>query len=156
MRQLVRIAKLTAGYTRASDTARLDAAAEDACMEEREFFSGDNIYVSLTRFVAFGKTYAMSGVTSVGAAEVKPDFGGANLLMILGAIFALIGLSAPYAFLFGILLLGAGYFVRASKTPDYYVMLTTAAGQVHAVRSKDRDYISSIVQALNDCIVARG
>lgn len=125
-------------------------------MEEREFFSGDNVYVSLTRFVAFGKTYAMSGVTSVSAAEVKPDYSGSTLMMVVGAIFTLIGLSAPICFLIGIALIAAGYFSRAAKTPDYYVTLTTSAGHVQAVRSKDREYIASIVQALNDCIVARG
>lgn len=125
-------------------------------MEEREFFSGENVYVSLTRFIAFGKTYAMSGVTSVSAAEGKPDYSGSTLMMIVGAIRTLIGLSAPFFFLLGIALIAAGYYSRSSKTPDYYVTLTTSAGHVQAVHSKNREYIASIVQALNDCIVARG
>ena len=125
-------------------------------MEEREFFSSDNVYVSLTRFVAFGKTYAMSGVTSVAAAEVKPNHSGSTTIIGLGAVCCLIGLSSPTFFVIGLLLIAAGWFVRKSKTPDYFVTLTTSAGHVQAVHSKDREYIASIVQALNDCIVARG
>jgi hypothetical protein len=139
------------------ETARLDAGQSGMNkMEEREFFSGEEIYVSLTRFVAFGKTYAMSGVTSVGAVEAKPDHSGSTLTIALGALCILIGLAFTTFLIIGVVLIAAACYLRSTKTPDHYVMLTTSAGQVQAVRSKDKEYIGSIVKALNDCIVARG
>jgi len=125
-------------------------------MEEKEFFSSEDVYVSLTRFVAFGQTYAMSGVTSVGAKEVAPDHSGTTLAMILGAVCILVGLAFPVFLFAAFVIIGIAIYLRNSKSADYYVMLTTSAGQVQAVRSKDKEYISSVVQALNDCIVARG
>lgn len=125
-------------------------------MEEREFFSGDNVYVSLTRFVAFGQTYAMSGVTSVRAAEIKPDQGGSIILFILALIFFFVGLASGIFLLIGVVIFARGLVNWASKEIHYSVMLTISSGQVQAVVSKDQDFISKIVQAVNDCIVARG
>jgi uncharacterized membrane protein YphA (DoxX/SURF4 family) len=76
--------------------------------------------------------------------------------MVIGAICLLIGMGAPLFLFIGAGLIIAAYMVRHSKTSDYYVMLTTSSGQVQAVKSKNREYIGNIVQALNDCIVARG
>lgn len=125
-------------------------------MEERVFFNSDNVYVSLTRFIAFGQTYAMSGVTSVSEVEIKPDQSGSIILVFLGAIFLLLGLASAAFLAIGLPLLLWGAINWASKEIHYSIMLTISSGQVKAVVSKDREFISKIVQALNDCIVARG
>lgn len=126
-------------------------------MEEREFFSSEDVYVSLTRFVAFGKTYAMSGVTSVRAAEIKPSQAGTIFLSGLGLIFLLIGCTGSAGLLgLGLLLLILAAIVVAMQKTQYYVCLSTSSGEVQAVKSDSREFIAGIVQALNDCIVARG
>lgn len=126
-------------------------------MEEREFFSSEDVYVSLTRFVAFGKTYAMSGVTSVRAAEIKPSQAGTIFLSVLGLIFLLIGCTGSAGLLgLGLLLLILAAIVVAMQKTQYYVCLSTSSGEVQAVKSDSREFIAGIVQALNDCIVARG
>ncbi len=126
-------------------------------MEDREFFSSDEVYVSLTRFVAFGKTYAMSGVTSVRAAEIPPSQTGAKITAGLGLLLLVIGCNGNGAFLaLGALLLILAAFVAMIQKPEYYVCLSISSGEVQAVKSDSREYISDIVQALNDCIVARG
>lgn len=123
-------------------------------MEEREFFAGENVYVSLTRFVVFGKTYAMSGVTSVKASEVPPSRGG-PLFLGLAGLMCFTGDGVSWTGL-GIVLLGLAAWVWIMQRPEYFILLSTASGEVQALKSQDRQYISEVVQALNDCIVARG
>lgn len=122
-------------------------------MQEQEFFSSENVYVSLTRFVAFGQTYAMSGVTSVKSSEVAPSrlvpilMGGAALLCCLAGFNGI---------LLGVVLFGLAAWIWGMQKPEYFVMLSVSSGEVRALKSDDRQYISGVVQALNDCIVARG
>jgi hypothetical protein len=126
-------------------------------MEEQEFFSSENVYISLTRFVAFGKTYAMSGVTSVRAAEIKPSQAGPMFIAALGLLFLVIGCYGNGAFLgLAALLLILAAILAGMQKPQYYVCLSISSGEVQAVKSESREYIAGIVQALNDCIVARG
>lgn len=125
-------------------------------MEDREFFSNQDVFVSLTRFVAFGQTYAMSGVTSVKAAEIKPDHGGTIVLAFIAFVCLIFGTVSVLMLAIGLSLAVWAAITGFSKEPSYSVMLTVSSGQVQAVTSKDRELISKIVQALNDCIVARG
>ena len=122
-------------------------------MEEREFFSSDNVYVSLTRFVVFGKTYAMSGVTSVKASSINPSRFWPVSLIIIGVLLLLVG---GNAIIFGLCSLALAVCLWITQRPEYVVMLSLSSGEAQALRSRDRDYVASVVQALNDCIVARG
>jgi len=126
-------------------------------MEDREFFSGDNVYVSLTRFVAFGKTYAMSAVTSVRADVIKPSRFGPIFIAFWGLLFLLVGFDGHGGFMTaGVVTLVLAASAANAQRPQYYVCLSTSSGEVQAVKSENREFIASIVQALNDCIVARG
>jgi hypothetical protein len=122
-------------------------------MEDREFFSGENVYVSLTRFIVSGQTYAMSGITSVRAAQINPSRLGPILMGFIGLLCLFAGGNAIAVG--GILVLGA-FGIWHLQAPEYMVVLSSASGEVRALKSHDRAYISDVVQALNDCIVARG
>jgi hypothetical protein len=122
-------------------------------MQEQEFFSSENVYVSLTRFVAFGQTYAMSGVTSVKATEVHP---GRLLPILMGGIGILCFMGDGGAMVLGTLLVLLAAALWLLQKPEYFVTLSVSSGEVRALKSDDREFISKVIQALNDSIVARG
>lgn len=122
-------------------------------MQDQEFFSSDNVYVSLTRFIVSGQTYAMSGVTSVRASEIGPNrFGPALIALIAIACFFIGG---DWIYL-GALMAGAAIWLWYLQEPEYFVLLRTSSGEVRALKSDDRKFIEDVVQAVNDSIVARG
>lgn len=49
----------------------------------------------------------------------------------------------------------AGYYLYQQKT-TFHVMLATAGGEVSALKTYQREYLSKVVAALNDAIVHRG
>jgi hypothetical protein len=126
-------------------------------MQEEEFFSSENVSVSRTRFVAFGQTYAMSGVTSVRVGEIKPSMGFPIIFGFLGCFFCIMGIKSSMLMLvLGVVLFVlAGLIINAQKT-EYTVQLHIASGEIPALKSPSKEYIDQVVQALNDCIVARG
>lgn len=122
-------------------------------MQEREFFSSENVYVSQTRFVVLGQTYAMSGVTSVKAhMAATSHFWPMSLIIV--AFFCFIAGGA--GIIFGLLLLMLAGVLWATQKQEHVILLSTSSGEVQALRSQDREFISAVVQALNDCIIARG
>lgn len=122
-------------------------------MEEREFFAGEHVYVSLTRFVVFGQTYAMSSVASVKAHTVSPSRVLPVIAILVAFMCVLVG---GNGIIYGFLMLAIGGALWALQKPEHVILLSTSSGEVQTLRSQDRQYISAVVQALNDCIVARG
>lgn len=121
--------------------------------QEREFFASEDVYVSLTRFIVFGQTYAMSGVTSVKAHTVTPS----RFWPVITFLIALVCFFAGgKGIIFGLTMLALGALLWIAQRPEHMILLSTSSGEVQALQSTDREYISSVVQALNDCIVARG
>lgn len=123
-------------------------------MQEHEFFRSENVLVSQTRFVTFGQTYAMSGVTSVKASSVNPSRTGPLIIGGLGIILLFSGVTSML--IFGAVLLGCAAFIWSVQKPDYFVSLSVASGEVRALNSKDPQFIGDVIQALNECIIARG
>jgi hypothetical protein len=126
----------------------------DEEMQEHEFFRSENVLVSQTRFVTFGQTYAMSGVTSVKASSVSPSrtaplvIGGIGVLCLFGGSTGVL--------VFGVALLAIAALIWASQKPEYFVSLSVASGEVRALKSRDPQFVNNVIQALNDCIIARG
>ena len=123
-------------------------------MQEHEFFRSENVLVSQTRFVTFGQTYAMSGVTSVKASSVRPSRTGPLVVGGIGVICLFAGSAG--ALIFGAILLAIAALIWVSQKPEYFVSLSVASGEVRALRSKDPQFIGDVIQALNECIIARG
>ena len=123
-------------------------------MQEHEFFRSENVMVSQTRFVTFGQTYAMSGVTSVKASSVSPSRTGPLIVGGIGMLCLFAGSAGPL--IFGAILLAIAALIWASQKPEYFVSLSVASGEVRALKSKDPRFIGDVIQALNECIVARG
>jgi len=121
------------------------------------------IFISTSRFVSGSQTYAMSGITSVGAGTEHPSKVGAILAMLFGAFIALCGLGLLVVTKGGIVvvLIGAGIIalgimVLKAKVPIYSVLLRSASGEQKATSSKELNFIQRIVAAINQAIVLRG
>lgn len=119
-------------------------------MEEQSFLSEGNVKVTTTRFIVPSQTYAMSGITSVKNSHEPP-------VRIYPIVCGLIGLLC----LAGAPVIGMIFIVLAivwwiGQRTTYHVVLTTASGEAKALSSTDGQYISNVIDALNNAIVARG
>ena len=136
------------------------------------FFSSGRLTVTKTRFVVGAQTFALSGITSVRAVTFPPDTTGQTLLIVFGVISALISLgvfssmstsNGAAMLVVGLILalLAALLFwlaVRESRAqkPTYCVILRTSGGEVTAYQSHDLVFITLLLTALNEAIIARG
>lgn len=92
----------------------------------------------------------MSGVTSVKSLRRNPSVKGAIVLVVLGLLLLLVQI------LIGLLVISGGIAWWAVSKPLYTVVLNSASGEAEAFSSKDATFVSRIVNALNEAIVARG
>ncbi|MBY0240172.1 MAG: hypothetical protein K2X55_12740 [Burkholderiaceae bacterium] len=119
-------------------------------MEERTFFESGDVKVTNARFISGGQTFAMNNVTSVKPFEQKPSRVGGILLLGFGLIVMV------SSFFVGLVIAGlAAYFLYQQKT-IYQILLATSAGETKALVTHERDYLDSVITALNDAIIYRG
>lgn len=123
-------------------------------LEEHIFLDESGVTVTNSRFVVRGQTYAMGGITSVESSKRSPSMAAPGCLMMIGLI-GLLSFSKA-GFIIGILVLGLGIAIVALQRPTYTVVLTAASGEVKALSSGNEGFISRVVKALNDAIIARG
>jgi len=133
--------------------------------EERSFLNDGGVYVSNTRVVIHGTTYATANITSVRKHVTPANNGCAIVLVILGALGALGGLTLALggsgdgrwsAFVACAVLLILGIVWFKSLHPTYNVMLATAAGERQGLTSKDEGVVDRVTGAIADAIVHRG
>lgn len=122
-------------------------------MAEQNFFNEAGITVTNARFIAGGQTHAMSGITAVKSFKHTPSKKGPIILIILGLLFLL---APDEAKIIGLLLLAGGITWLVLKKPTFSVMMSSASGEVEAYTSKDEKFISNVVNAVNEAIIARG
>lgn len=129
--------------------------------EQRIYF--DNVVaVTTTRVIIGGTTYALRNITSVKMTFTPPRVFGAILLLFVGIIIFFIGEflsyggSSPTAIIAyvaaGIIVCGTIFGMSRAKS-TYHVCLASAAGEIHALTSKNRAYIEKVVVSINDAIV---
>jgi len=127
-------------------------------MEETVFFDDGNVTVTNARFISNGQTYVMSNITSVKNLIETPSRVGPVILVIVAVIILLAGLSnsSGGAIITGLIFGGAGLAWLNALKSKYYVALATASGETRALTSENKDFIDTIVKALNDAIIHRG
>lgn len=91
----------------------------------------------------------MRNISSVYIFEIIKSKNKALLLIIVGFIL----LFSKEIFWLGIIILILGFWWIKN---EYAVRISTNAGEVNSIISKDRDYIQKIVNALNEAIIHRG
>jgi hypothetical protein len=119
-------------------------------VDETTFFENDGVRVTNTRFIVDGQTFAMNNITSVKPLEEKPKRIWPALLIIIGILAALNG-STKMLF---VALVGAAWW--ALQKTAYHVMLHTSGGETSALKTYQKEYLQSVVTALNNAIVHRG
>lgn len=133
--------------------------------EERVFLNDGYIYVSNTRVVLHGTTYATANITSVSKRFTPASSGCAIVLIVIGA---LMGLGALGTFsstdpgdsvgvlLFAGVIVAAGVLWYRSLKPTFHVVLASAAAERHGFSSKDEALVNRITTAISDAIIHRG
>jgi hypothetical protein len=133
--------------------------------EERSFLNDGGVYVSNTRVVIHGTTYATANITSVRKHITPANTGCAVVLVIFGALGAVSGLAIGFGgnsderwstFFIGAVMLFIGIVWLRSLHPTYNVMLATAAGERQGLTSKDEGIVDRVTAAIADAIVHRG
>jgi hypothetical protein len=118
--------------------------------EEKIFLDERGVKVTNARFITFGKTHSMSGVTAVSSYIINPNRKGPIIVAILGLLAFFIG------WLYAIIIIGlavAWWFMQKHK---YTVVLSSASGNEDALTDLDQNFIFRVVDALNESIVYRG
>jgi hypothetical protein len=146
-------ARQTAVAVAPNDTVVL-APAKVSASPQRDVVFYDQcgmVKVTNTRFVVPGKTFAIANVTSVKFEEIPAKIGWPLSFLVIGVIM----LFSDEIRGFGVLLaICGGLWLWASKA-EYAVALSTSAGEVEAIKSKNRKYIGEIVDALDEAIIYR-
>src|SRR5690606_36611116 len=97
-----------------------------------------------------GTTYATANVTSVSTLESKP---GRKFEIILG----LIGLVVlTETFLGGLILIALAVLIFKMKKSKFIVKLSSSANEKDALWSNDKNFIHTVVEAINEAIIYRG
>ena len=128
--------------------------------EEVPVYRDENIEVTNLRAMLQGKTYAMANVTSVSMfTQIKSKAPGV-ILAILGGLLLLIGLGSRElrgcSSVLGLALLAIGIAVAVAAKNLYWVRIGSASGETNALASHDPEYITRVVNAMNEAIVRRG
>ena len=119
-------------------------------MEEKVYFDQGGYAVTSTRFITPGKTYTMTGVTSVSYTYQSPSFVAPIILIILGIIGIIIGALTHYSvIIIGVILLLIGILILIFRKKTFSVVLGSASGETEAMSSKDEALTSKIVSALS-------
>ena len=133
--------------------------------DERVFLNDGGFYVSNTRVILAGKTYATANITSV-AKSLTPASKGCAMLFIgvmaIACLGSLGGIGGDHVgqgllmLLVCIGLLAAGIAWLRSLKPTYHVMLASSSGESQGLSSPDGVQVDRVVTAINDAIAHRG
>ncbi len=125
---------------------------EPQLQNEVTFYQDVNVTVTQSRYVTNSKTYAMRNISSVHIFEIIKS----KTLPIVMIIFGVLMLFSDSSRVLGLILLAIGILILALIKNEFSVRISTNSGEVNSIVSKDRSYILTIVNALNDAIVHRG
>ena len=118
--------------------------------EEKVFYDNRGIKVTNSRFLTYGTTTSMSGITSVTKYIHKPSRKGPIILFVVGLILF------AWQWYIGAAGVALAVIWWMSQKPEFSIRLATASGESEALVDKDEKFIDDVVTALNDAIVHRG
>jgi len=133
--------------------------------DEHVFLSESGMYVSNTKVILHGTTYATANLTSVTERFTPASKGCAILLIALGALMTLGSLGPLFSKEFGtglvMFVVCAGIFAAGvawlrSLKPTYHVVLASASGEREGMSSKDHQLVERVISAITNAITHRG
>lgn len=125
---------------------------ETQIQNETTFYQDTSVIVTQSRFVTQSKTYAMRNISSVHVFEIEKS----RVLPILMILFGLPFIFSKDIFWIGLILISLGLLIIFSIKNEFAVRISTNAGEVNSIVSKNREFIQKIVNALNEAIIHRG
>lgn len=120
---------------------------------DKIFFQDNDVLITQSRIVIFGKTYAMRNISSVSITQESKLFLKISSTIML--VFALSGFFLK-EYLIGLIALGIAVIMLLNSKDEYIVVISSNSGDNNALKSKNRDYIESIIEAINEAIIFRG
>ena len=135
--------------------------------EEKVYYDEGNVKITSSRAILDDKTYVLKNIASVTVNTIeheaeKVEVGGFYTFGTLLLFFAFGAFTSEEVVVCLIFLLlgGAGFYFGYSKsqnsTPawkEYSVRIGSNAGDSDSLLSKDKEYITKIVNAINDAII---
>ena len=106
--------------------------------------------VSRTLFVVDSQTFALSNISSVRGVETPPSRTAPGVMLLFGVFLLLASIWV------GLLVIAICIAWLIFQKSTFSIVLTAAGGEVKAYTSEDRVFISRVIQALTEAIVARG
>src|ERR1700754_2282208 len=125
---------------------------ENTAQKEITFYQDASVQVTQSRFITKSKTYAMRNISSVHIFEIVKS----RRFPIILIAFGLALLFSDAARVVGFIAIALGALILALTKNEFAVRISTNAGEVNSIISKDKSYIQNIVNALNDAIVHTG
>lgn len=118
-------------------------------MTEPTYYSDDQgIRITPTRAIFGKKTYSMANITSI-SHGTKYQFWGLAVVFIL----AMFGFSLHWGI--GLLIMIVG-IVLIFSYPQHTIVIMSAAGEVKALITYDKQKANSILVAFNEALIKRG
>ena len=108
--------------------------------KEQVYFNSDYVKVTSSRFIVGSTTYPISNITSVKHLVEHPSrfWPGTMILFGIGLAYAAYAYSlSSTAWIVALIALGLGILTWASLKDTHIVRISTASGEVDALRSKD-------------------
>ncbi|PTQ92414.1 hypothetical protein C8P68_11214 [Mucilaginibacter yixingensis] len=125
---------------------------ESTTTGEVTFYQDRSVTVTQSRYITNSKTYAMRNISSVHIFEIVKSRTFPVLLIIVGGLM----MCADSARVLGAVLLVLGIALLFVIKNEFAVRISTNSGEANSFISKDRAYIQTIVDALNEAIIHRG
>lgn len=123
--------------------------------EDQVYFQQGEITVTTARFIVSAQTFAMRTITSIREEQEDPTRVW-PVIFILAGVSVFIANLMPFNLgaILGLAIFVAGIWQAVRSKPTFSVVLTAAHGEVTAYRSKNREFVSQIIQALNKAIAS--
>lgn len=133
--------------------------------EERVFLHAEQLYVSNTKVLLQGTTYATANITSVSKRLTPANSGCAILLAVIGGFWLLITFASfdardPAGSLAGMFIAACVCAVAViwyrSLKPTFHVFLASASGERQGLSSQDEGLVNRVIEAITAAITYRG
>jgi hypothetical protein len=133
-------------------------------MSEIKYFQDDEVKVTNVRLELKSKTYLLADILWIAIGNKAPDRRLGAGLLLLGLAAALVAFlilsrgdpTGVVPLMIGFVLVIAGVASLGSARPRYALSLGTGGGQVEALVSENKEYISKILDAAKAASAKRG
>jgi hypothetical protein len=130
--------------------------------QERTYFENERAHVTFRRVIVDGKTYLLDEIEAVRMVVEPPDMVRPGLIvaggvvLVIAAVLAGTGTFPSVLMGIGVVTAGAGTLIMLLSKGQYAVAIQGADGVVEALRSRDKDEVSPVVDAIGAVLIVRG